>query len=81
LPGVGWGPEFRVITRARRSRTFASDRMAAVHDAPRVAAELRHTSPQMLYSSYRELVLREEAERYWKIAPTAETKNILAFLS
>jgi integrase len=59
--------------------SFASYRLAAIHDGPRVAAELGHTSPQMLYSTYRELVLPEEAERYWKIAPAAETANVVAF--
>jgi integrase len=59
--------------------SFASYRLAAIHDAPRVSAELGHTSPQMLYSTYRELVLPEEADRYWKISPAAETKNVVAF--
>ncbi len=60
--------------------SFASYRLAAIHYAPRVAAELGHTSPQMLYSTYRELVLPEEAVRYWKItAPATETKNVVAF--
>jgi integrase len=59
--------------------SFASYRLAAIHDAPRVASELGHTSPQMLYSTYRELVLPEEAERYWKIAPAAEMQNVVAF--
>jgi integrase len=59
--------------------SFASYRLAAIHDAPRVAAELGHTSPQMLYSTYRELVLPQEAERYWKIEPMAETANVVAF--
>ena len=58
--------------------SFASYRLAAIHDAPRVAVELGHTSPQMLYSAYRELVLPEEAERYWKIVPAAES-NVVAF--
>jgi integrase len=58
--------------------SFSSYRLAAIHDAPRVAAELGHTTPQLLYSTYRELVLPEEAERYWKIAPTAEA-NVVAF--
>ena len=31
--------------------SFASYRLAATHDAPRVASELGHTSPQMLYST------------------------------
>jgi hypothetical protein len=44
-----------------------------------VAAELGHTGPQMLYSTYRELVLPEDAERYWKIAPTVEAKNLVPF--
>jgi hypothetical protein len=79
LRGVRWGPEFRVVTRARRPPAFASYRLAAIHDAPRVAAELRHTSPQMLYSTYRELVLPEEADRYWKIGPAAETEKVVAF--
>jgi hypothetical protein len=34
-----------------------------------LAQELGHTSPQMLYGVYRELVLPEEAERYWQIVP------------
>jgi integrase len=42
--------------------SFASYRLGAIHDAPRVAAELGHTSPQMLYAVYRELVLPEEGE-------------------
>jgi integrase len=58
--------------------SFASYRLAAIHDAPRVAAELGHTSPQMLYSTYRELVLPEEAERYWKLTRAAEAANVVA---
>jgi|SRR5262245_5915911 len=59
--------------------SFASYRLAATHDAPRVASELGHTSPQMLYSTYREVVLPEEAERYWKLAPVADPANVVAF--
>jgi integrase len=59
--------------------SFASYRLAATHDAPRVASELGHTSPLMLYSTYRELVLPSEAERYWKIEPPAESANVVAF--
>jgi integrase len=60
--------------------SYASYRVAAIHDAPRVASELGHTSPKMLYSTYRELVVPEEAERYWKIAPAAEVGNLVAFV-
>jgi len=57
---------------------YASYRLAAIHDAPRVGSELGHASPQMLYSTYRELVLPEEAIRYWQITPE-KTANIVAF--
>jgi integrase len=56
--------------------SFSSYRLAAIHDAPRVAAELGHTTPQLLYSTYRELVRPEEAERYWNIAPAAEANVV-----
>jgi integrase len=58
--------------------SFASYRLADIHDAPRVSAELGHTSPQMLYGTYRELVLPSEAERYWKIEPTG-APELVAF--
>jgi integrase len=61
--------------------SFASYRLAACHDAPRVASELGHTSPKMLYSTYRELVLLEEAGRYWNLVPDVKAENILAFSS
>jgi integrase len=59
--------------------SFASYRLAATHDAPRVASELGHTSPQMLYSTYREVVLPEEAERYWELIPEEKAKNVVSF--
>src|SRR6266481_1191499 len=59
--------------------SFASYRLAEIHDAPRVSVELGYTSPQMLYSTYRELVLPTEAERYWTIVPKEETANVVAF--
>jgi hypothetical protein len=31
----------------------------------------------MLYSTYRELVLPEEAERYWTIAPLSDALNVI----
>jgi integrase len=59
--------------------SYASYRLAAIHDAPRVASELGHTTPQMLYSIYREVVLPEEAERYWKLVPESKGENVVAF--
>jgi hypothetical protein len=32
----------------------------------------------MLYSTYRELVLPEQAERYWRLTPAAEAANGVA---
>jgi integrase len=61
--------------------SFASYRLAAIHDAPRVASELGHTNPQLLYAHYRELVRPEEAERYWKIAPVIADDKTIAFSS
>jgi hypothetical protein len=63
----------------RRMVCVTNPRLAATHDAPRVATELGHTSPQMLYFTYRELVLPKEAERYWKIEPKGDAQNVVAF--
>jgi len=59
--------------------SFASYRLAAVHDAPRVASELGHTSPVMLYNTYREVVRPDEAEKYWQITPATEPVNVIEF--
>ena len=56
--------------------SFASYRLGATNDAATVAAELGHNTSQMLYSVYRELVLPEEAERYWSIRP-AQATNVV----
>jgi integrase len=59
--------------------SYSSYRLAAIHDAPRVASELGHTNSQMLFSTYRELVKPEEVERYWKIEPKAKAANVVSF--
>jgi integrase len=59
--------------------SFASYRLAAINDAATVAAELGHSTSQMLYSTYREVVRPEDAERYWKISPAEETDKVVAF--
>jgi integrase len=59
--------------------SFASYRLAVTHDSPRVASELGHTSPKMLYSTYRELVLPEDAQRYWKLVPEVKAENVVSF--
>jgi integrase len=57
--------------------SFASYRLAATNDAATVAAELGHSTAQMLYSTYRELVIPEEAERYWLISPIPGATNVI----
>lgn len=61
--------------------SFASYRLTATNNAPAVAAELGHSTPAMLYANYRELVVPEEAERFWQVAPAAEAENVVAFAS
>jgi integrase len=58
--------------------SFASYRLAATHDAPRTSSELGHTSPQMLFNTYREVVTPDEAGRYWNIRPKA-AENVVQF--
>ncbi|HJY53662.1 MAG TPA: hypothetical protein VKD89_06530 [Candidatus Udaeobacter sp.] len=59
--------------------SYSSYRLAAIHDGPRVASELGHTTPQLLYNTYRELVLPQDAERYWNLVPQGEAANVVAF--
>jgi integrase len=59
--------------------SFASYLLAEIKDAGRVAHELGHADSRMLFNTYRELVFPADAERYWKIAPAAETANVVAF--
>jgi len=59
--------------------SFASYRLGATNDAASVAAELGHTSTKMLYSTYREVVLPEETERYWSITPNCGATNVVSF--
>jgi integrase len=59
--------------------SFASYRLAATNDTATVATELGHSTSQMLYSTYREVVLPEEAERYWSIVPVSPLGNVIEF--
>lgn len=59
--------------------SFCSYRLAATNNAHLVASELGHTTSQIVYQHYREVVTPEEAQRYWQIAPAAKAENVLAF--
>ena len=48
--------------------SFASYHLAQ-QDAPRLALDMGHVSPHLIFAHYREIVSEEEAERYWTIFP------------
>ena len=56
--------------------SFASYHLAKFQDAPRVALDLGHVSPYTVFNHYREVVMPEEAERYWNIFPTVLAANV-----
>ena len=48
-------------------------------DAPRLALDMGHVGPHMIFNNYREIVTPEEAERYWQILPPAQqAENIVS---
>jgi integrase len=61
--------------------SFASYRLADSQDAPRTALELGHTSPQLVFQHYREVVTPEDAARYWDVRPTPQAANVVSFAS
>jgi integrase len=59
--------------------SFRSYCLAETNTAALVASELGHTTSQLVYQHYRELVTPEQAKHYWKIMPAAEAANVVAF--
>ncbi len=57
--------------------SFASYHAAHLQDAGKLAAEMGHTTPGIVFQHYRELVEPEEAARYWNIRPAAATANVV----
>ena len=55
---------------------FASYHVAMHEDAAKTSVMLGHQSPALLWNTYRALVTKSEAKRYWKITPdyTGEEK-------
>jgi len=49
--------------------SFASYDLALRKDAAALALELGHTTTAIVFAHYRELVLPEDAERFWKLRP------------
>ncbi len=59
--------------------SFGSYHLAMFGDAVRTAAQMGHRDVGVLHVSYKALVTRNEAERYWKLRPPAQATNVLAF--
>jgi integrase len=57
--------------------SYASYHLAHHQNAAALALQMGHTSQNMIFSNYRELVTREAAERYWKIWPKREPGNVV----
>lgn len=57
--------------------SYASYHLAQHKNAPLTSLQMGHTSPQMLFNHYRNLVLAADAERYWKITPEKVQAEIL----
>ena len=60
--GVPWGHDIM-------RHTFASYHLAYHGSPDRTAHELGHRNTQMLYRHYRQVVTREDAEKFWAIWP------------
>ncbi len=50
-------------------------------DAARLALDMGHVSPHMIFSNCREIVTPEEAERFWQIFPPTEAENVVPLAS
>ncbi len=56
--------------------SFGSYHLAQFQDAPRTAFEMGHTTPDVLYTNYRNLVRPEEAAAYWSIRPKTPARVV-----
>ena len=57
--------------------SFASYHLAHFKDAAKLALELGHTSQELIFRHYRELVKPDQAAKYWNIRPVSQT-NLVA---
>jgi integrase len=93
LSGNVTPPKFRELLDAAREgagiqewpqnalrHSFASYHLAKFKDAAALALELGHTSSNLVFQHYRQLVRPAQAERYWKIAPVNKgAKKLVQF--
>lgn len=59
---------------------FASYHAAQFQDAGKLANDMGHTSPTVVFRHYREAVESDTAARYWSIRPTATPANVVPTL-
>jgi integrase len=59
--------------------SFASYHLARFNDVAALALELGHTSAQLVFQHYRQLVKPKQAERYWNIVPAVAGKKVIQF--
>jgi hypothetical protein len=61
--------------------SFASYHVAHFKDAAALALEMGHTTTELIFSNYREMVTPAAAAEYWQIAPfsRSETGQVFAF--
>jgi integrase len=57
--------------------SFASYHLARHQNAPKLALQMGHTTPRMIFDHYRELVTPAEADLFWKIRPHASPENVI----
>jgi integrase len=68
--GVRWVPN-------GLRHSFASYHLAKHNNANLLALQLGHTTTELIFSNYSEVVTPEEAERYWQIRPSQGASNIV----
>jgi integrase len=61
--------------------SFASYHLAKHQNAAQLALDMGHTSATMIFQNYREVVLVEEAERYFSLMPPAAAPNVVSLVA
>ena len=57
--------------------SYASYHLAFHQNAAALALQMDHTSQAMIFSNFRELVPKQDAERYWRIRPAQAATNVI----
>jgi|ERR1700752_1603142 hypothetical protein len=64
-------------SRSRFRCRNAQRQPAAFDNAAKLALELGHTSEELIFRHYRELVQPDQARRYWNIMPARRPENVV----